>query len=82
MAGKLASDFVTSVGGNVQRVEGFDERVVKTYVQTNSKNSYTAGYLAKIFNCDINDGLESPKAGKDKQITIVIGQDFSDRFWP
>lgn len=76
-AGKLVTDFVTSVGGKVVKIENAEDLVEKTTIVSSDKNAYTTRYLANIFNCDITT---RSKNGKNKEITIVIGQDFAARY--
>jgi len=72
-AGRLAADFVSSVGGNVVEINTSPGTLDKTFLETKDKSSYTARYLANIFNCGING---APGKGEGADITLVIGQDF------
>lgn len=74
-AGGLAADFVTSVGGNVKRLETVAGPVAKSQILADN-TSYTAIYLAKIFECDIKTvpGLASG------EITVIIGADFAKKY--
>jgi len=77
-AGQLAADFVTSVGGSVVEVDTSSSNLSKTFIQTEDKNSYSAKYLAKMFDCGING---APEGGEGADITLVIGQDFTARYF-
>lgn len=79
-AGKLAYSFVSSLGGKVVDVENSDSLVDKTFILATNKSSYTARYLAKVFECDIKDTLEADVAGS-KMITLVLGQDFTREYF-
>lgn len=74
--GFLASDIATIAGFDVASVEGAENILPETQITLESKST-EAGYLAKLFNCDIfwrqNDG-DHPKIG------LVIGQDFAKTF--
>lgn len=73
-AGRLAADFVASVGGNVKRLETVAGPVAKSQIVTNN-TSYTAQYLAKIFECGIKT-----VPGADGEITVVVGADFAQGY--
>jgi len=77
-AGQLAADFVTSVGGSVVEVNTSSSSLSNTFIQTEDKNSYSAKYLAKMFDCGING---APESGEGADITLVIGQDFTARYF-
>ena len=76
-ASGLAYTFVKSVGANVVEVRDEKTKVLKTQILANDKNSYTASYLAKMFNCDINGARETVQNG---EILVVLGQDFA-KYW-
>ena len=73
--GKLAEDFVLATGARVVDVS-FSENPLPNTVIEIGEGSYTASYLAKIFDCDIKSsaGLEKGK------IRIILGQDFSQKY--
>lgn len=75
-SGKLAADFATSVGGRVEGVSSLGEVQDKTKIIVKDKNSLTANYLEKIFDCDINS-INSAEEGK---IKIILGSDFADKY--
>ena len=77
-AAKLAASFAGSIGGKVVEVGGSDFNYPKTQIIAQDKNSYTANYLAKIFNCDINGAQNSES---DNQITVVVGSDFASSYF-
>lgn len=74
-AGKLAYSFVSSLGGKVVEVENSDGSYDKTFILAKNKSSYTANYLAKVFNCDIKDTSDGNVGGSE--IILVLGQDFA-----
>lgn len=76
-AAKLAASFVESVGGNVVEVSTSDFEFNLTQIIAKDKKFYTAGYLAKIFNCDING---AQNLDNDDEITVILGSDFA-RFY-
>lgn len=78
-AGKLAYSFVSSLGGKVVEIENSDGFYDKTFILAKNKSSYTASYLAKVFNCDIKDTLEGDAS--DGQIILVLGQDFAKEYF-
>lgn len=73
-AGRLAADLVASVGGSVKRVETVAGPVAKSQIVTGN-TSYTAQYLAKIFECGIKT-----VPGADGEITVVVGADFAQGY--
>lgn len=72
-AAGLAQSFARSVGVNVVGVEKSKQLQQQTQVFAENNNSYTAKYLAKVFDCAIND---AQKDGLEDEITIVLGSDF------
>ena len=77
-AGQLAADFVTSVGGGVVEINTSSSGLDKTFIRTSDENSYTARYLANMFDCGIN-GAPVNEEGAD--MTLVVGQDFTARYF-
>jgi len=77
-AGRLASLFVASVGGKVIDVSEGDSRQDKTQIVAADKNSYTASYLAKIFDCDITEAKNFKDEG---EIMVIIGSDFASKYF-
>ncbi|MBI3282523.1 hypothetical protein HYZ70_00420 [Candidatus Curtissbacteria bacterium] len=74
--GSLARDFVLAIGGDVTGIsQKSDERVEKTFIAA-GRDSYTASYLAKVFECDIK-ALPSVAEG---EVKVVVGQDFGQKF--
>lgn len=73
-AGKLAADFVSAVGGSVDKVETGESTRQKTTIV--AQKSYTSNYLAKLFECDITN---VPNMQKD-QIEIILGRDFAQKY--
>lgn len=81
--GTLASDIATLSGFDVFSVEGRDDPVGETIILAKDKNDYSALYLAKIFNCDINAWPSSAEDGNDdsKSIMLIVGQDFAEKYF-
>lgn len=77
-AAKLAANFLKSVGVNVVKVEDSDSIVAQTAVISTDRNSYTTRYLAKMFNCDT---VDAQNLEKERKITLVLGQDFAERWY-
>lgn len=75
-AGQLAADFISSVGGRVASLNQSEDPVEKTTINTAKDSSYTASYLAKLFECDIK-ALENLEKG---QMKVLVGKDFAQRF--
>ncbi len=73
-AANLAASFASSVGANVVETSASDYDSSKTQVIAHDKKSYTAVYLAKIFNCDING---AQNLDNDSEITVIVGSDFA-----
>lgn len=73
---RLASDFVTSIGGRVVAEKESEVTTAITSIAAQDDDSYTAAYLAKLFDCDIN---QVPSLAKD-QLRVVLGEDFGKRF--
>ena len=73
-AGKLAADYVSAVGGSVDKIEVLDSPRQNSSII--AQKSYTAVYLAKLFDCDITN---EPNMEKDS-ITIFVGRDFSKKY--
>lgn len=80
-AGGLAADFVTSVGGSVKRVETVAGPVTKSQIVT-SDTSYTALYLAKIFECGIKTvpRADLPAGEAGGEIKVIVGADFAQKY--
>jgi hypothetical protein len=76
-ASSLASDFMTSVGFDISKTEVGENIADKTKILAKKENSYPAGYLARIFNCDI---VGSQNAGEDTAI-VILGRDFADKYF-
>ncbi|MDP2632681.1 MAG: LytR C-terminal domain-containing protein [Candidatus Curtissbacteria bacterium] len=72
--GKLASDFVSAVGGTVESVEAADVVDVTSMI---AEKSYTSTYLAKLFDCVITSGPINSRGS----IRIVIGRDFAQKYF-
>ena len=77
-AAKLAASFIESVGGNVVEVSNSDFEYTQTQIIAKDKRSYTLGYLAKIFNCDING---AQNLDNSDEITVIVGADFADTYF-
>ena len=75
-AARLAASFATSVGAKVVDVKAANTVNDKTSIVAN-EGSFTASYLAKMFNCDINVAQNDTGIG---EITIDLGQDFAG-YW-
>lgn len=73
--GKLAAQFVGAYGGKVTKLTDSEQIMEKTTIMV-SKNSYTATYLAKVFNCDI----KSVPNSQDERVQIFIGRDFAQNY--
>ncbi len=74
----LAENFITAVGGSVVSITGDTQIRRKCSLVTNARSSYTVGYLAKVFICDIND---APQTDDKPSATIYLGQDFPARYF-
>lgn len=72
--GLLAADIVGAVGGQVAGLEHKDNVVPETFIGV-SRDSYTASYLAKIFDCDIKT---LPDSG-ERELKVVVGADFGQK---
>lgn len=75
---ELASAFVANVGGSISAVEISESVSTTTKILSSNKNSYTAKYLANIFNCDINEAKTSVK---QDEIILILGEDFTARYY-
>lgn len=75
---RLASDFIESVGGNVAEINRLETRSDVSKIIAPSQNSYTANYLANIFDCDITEAESGQDAG---EITVLIGNDFAKQYF-
>jgi len=75
---KLARNFVESIGGNVVEVNGQKSQQTQTVILATNKKSYTANYLANIFNCDIK---EAKSEVNKSEITILLGVDFANQYF-
>lgn len=73
-AGKLAAEFVSSVGGTIDKVESADVPTKKSLIM--AQKSYSSNYLAKLFECDITSGTNSNK----DTVTIIVGRDFASKY--
>lgn len=74
----LAESFISAVGGRVSSISGDTTERSKCNIKTNVKSSYTVGYLAKVFICDINDASQLD----DKpSVTLYLGNDFPARYF-
>lgn len=74
--GLLARDFILSVGGQVTDVNYLKEgNIAETFIAV-SEDSYTASYLAKIFECDIKAVPDLAEG----EIKVIIGRDFGQKF--
>lgn len=73
--GKLAENFVSTTGARVVDVSFAETLSPKTVIEVGA-DSYTASYLAKIFDCDIKSSA-SLDPGK---IRVVLGQDFTQKY--
>lgn len=76
-ASRLANSFITSIGGRVVSITGDSNLVIRCTLKVN-RSSYTASYLAKIFDCDIKDASQDADSG---QITLVLGKEFAKRYF-
>ncbi|OGD87246.1 hypothetical protein A2164_04330 [Candidatus Curtissbacteria bacterium RBG_13_35_7] len=77
-AGLLAASFIRSIGGNVIEIRNLQNGSDRTKVTVRNKNSYTAGYLANIFDCDINEAENLENEG---EITLSIGSEFVKKYF-
>jgi hypothetical protein len=77
-AATLAASFIASEGGSVVSVEKTENTRAQTLIVTDDVNSYTAKHLVKIFDCDINEAKTSDNNG---EITLIIGTDFTSRYY-
>lgn len=76
-ASALAVNFIISVGGKLGSVTGDVNTISKCRLLA-TENSYTASYLAKLFDCDIN---YAPADSNEEQITLTIGTDFAQKYF-
>lgn len=72
--GLLAADIVGALGGQVAGISQRDNAVAETFIGV-SHDSYTASYLAKIFDCDIKT---LPDFG-EREVKVVVGRDFGQK---
>lgn len=76
-AGGLAANFITVVGARVGSVIG-DQNVTTRCALLIAKDSYTASYLAKMFDCDIKDAAQNQEEG---QMTLTLGSEFAEKYF-
>ena len=76
-AARLAANFVAAEGGHVVNVASANSTSPKSAIIAPG-SSYTASYLAKMFNCDINVAQNTQDS---REITIEIGQDFANSYF-
>lgn len=74
---RLASSFIASGGIQVSSWDESESLVDSTFVTAKQK-SYVTSYLAKIFDCDIN---EAPDWQNSSEIKITLGRDFANRWF-
>ena len=77
-AGELAAEFAQSGGFHVTKLNVNEEETGKTMIITHNKNSYEAGYLASIFDCDIFGKLISDD---NLQMILIVGKDFASKYF-
>lgn len=75
---QLASDFVKSIGGNVVKTSQLESSQDVNAILTDNKNSYTARYLANIFDCGITETKTELDFG---EITIILGDNFAKNYF-
>ena len=76
-AAKLATDFVTSVGFDVVRVESQGDRRESSVILSGDGGKDSV-YLSKLFNCDIVSQAGEENAGL---ATVVVGADFARKYF-
>jgi hypothetical protein len=74
----LAESFISAMGGRVISISGDTSISSTCVIKTNAKSSYTAGHLAKLFICDIND---APQLDDKPSLTLYLGKDFTARYF-
>jgi len=73
----LASDFATSVGFDISKVEISENISDKTNIVTKKADLYPVRYLARVFNCDIVGSQNVP----ENTAIIVLGRDFAANYF-
>ena len=73
----LASDFVTSVGFDISKVEISEDLSDKTKIITKKADLYPVRYLERVFNCDI---VGSQNIAENTAI-VVLGRDFAANYF-
>lgn len=71
----LAVLFLRSQGAKVSSINGSTNIIQKCEISSSTK-SYTLVYLAKIFECDINDEFEADEG----QIFLTLGSNFASKY--
>lgn len=77
-AATLASQFVSGVGFAPTTINSASSPNEKTKIVASDKDDYSVKYLAKIFDCDIVVAPGEPKTG---EIKVILGSDFSGRYF-
>lgn len=84
-AATLASQFVSGVGFVTTTINVTGTPTEKTKIVSSDRDNYSVRYLAKIFDCDIVVAPASPrgepKEPETKEIKVILGNDFSDRYF-
>lgn len=76
-AGLLITSFIESMGGRIVETNEGDFEIDKCSIQ--GAKSYARDYLAKTFDCDINDGNLEELVGS--KLIITVGQDFASKYF-
>lgn len=76
-AGKLAAQFINAIGGRILKVTASEQGMQKSIIITGA-SSYTASYLAKMFDCDIKSAQEN---GSKKHLQLFLGRDFAQKYF-
>ncbi|GEM_PF-3145196 len=78
----LAANFVRNSGMEVVGVEKGDSYENITKIISEDKSGFVPKYLAEIFECDIFSGPKNDQNKTDKsEITVILGNDFSGRYF-
>lgn len=75
---RLATLFIKASGGNVNEVLESSGEEENTRIISEDRNSYTAVYLANIFDCDIT---EAKNLENSDEIVVNLGTDFTQKYF-
>lgn len=76
----LAADFASSMGYKLEELDSSVSYINDCQVVTHKKDSYSAKYLAEIFNCD---NISQPDEGdlSTTRIKLILGKEFASKYF-